>query len=401
MAILTITSGIGFFGHTLILDPLRFEFGWSKGAVSAAVTLLLIVSAITGSLIGGTIDRYGSSPLLIFGSLCMGFGFVLLGRIHELWQLYAVYALLGIGTSGTHMVPVSTVIANWFIRKRGLAMSVAMSGLSLGGVIVVPGASLLLHELGLRGTLPIFGLAFWVVIIPIAVFLMKKNPSVKGLLPDGDAPKSSDAQEMRTGPDISFHQTTPWTGREAMSSCAFWSIAFAFLLVLSGQVTFMIHEVSFLSPILGPAGAATAVSLTTGASFLGRFLVGSFVDRADKRIIAVICFLLQGCAVITAAHSSHALPLYVCVIVFGFTMGNIILMQPLIIGEFFGVASFGKVSGLMMLFTSAGSAFGPMIAGFLFDMTQSYKTGFTLAACNYLIASVIILYAKPPSRSGR
>jgi len=396
MVILTITSGLGFFGHTLLLDPLGMEFGWSKGTVSSAVTILLFVSAVSGSILGGFIDRHGPSTLLVLGSGCMGLGFMLLGRIQELWHLYAVYMLLGIGTSATHMVPVSTVVANWFVRKRGLAMSVAMSGLSLGGVLLVPAASWLLRGWGLRATLFIFGLTFWIVIIPIAVLVVKKKPEMMGLCPDGDPPQGAQHRGGEAFSTVS-EPTTPWTRKEAMSRKAFWSIAFAFFLVLSGQVAFMIHEVSFLSPMLGSVGAATAVSLTTGASFLGRFLVGSFVDRADKRWVAAVCFLLQGGAVFTAAHSTHTGLLYVCVVVFGLTMGNIIMMQPLIIAEFFGVASFGKVSGMIMLFTSSGSAFAPMISGYLFDLSGSYVTSFTLFSSAYLLAAVVVLAARSPS----
>ena len=391
MLVLTVSSGVGFYGHTMILDPMRTEFGWSKAAFSGAITLLLLVSAVTGSLLGGNIDRYGPKPVLLFGAVCMGVGFLLLAKVHTLWQLYAVYALLGIGHSGTGMIPVSTVVTNWFIRKRGMAMSVAMSGLSLGGVLIAPVAIRLLDTAGLRFTLFVFGLTFWISIIPVALFLLKKQPSVLGLFPDGDLSPPSFSE--RPG---SAGQSVRWSSREAMGTVAFWSISVAFFLVLSSQVAFMIHQVSFVSSILGTAGAATAVGLTSGASFFGRFLVGSFVDRADKRIVAVICFLLQGGAVLAAAHSSHAIALYLCVMVFGLTMGNIIMIQPLIIGEFFGMVSFGRVSGLVMLFASAGSAFGPLIAGVLFDQTQNYRSGFTITSVNYLLASAIVLLARAP-----
>jgi len=394
MAILTVTSGIGFFGHTLILDPLRVEFGWSKGTVSSAVTLFLLVSAMAGSFIGGIIDRYGPSPTMLLGSLCMGLGFALLSGIHALWQLYAVYVLIAIGFSGTHSVPISTLISNWFIKKRGLAMSVTMTGLSLGGVIVVPAASYLLHLLGLRGALPFFGIGICVVIIPIALFVVKKNPSAIGLFPDNSPPSSIEKKGAKGQPTLAS-QTTTWTRKEVMGTRAFWAIVFAFFLVFGGQVTFMIHVVSFLSPTLGTTAAATAVSIMTGTSFCGRLLIGPFVDHMNKRFITVICFVLQGGALLTISHYNDPVFLYPCVIVFGLTMGNIIMMQSLIIGECFGMTSFGRVSGLAMLFTSSGAAFGPMIAGILFDVTRSYKAGFTFFALTYAIACGLVLYARP------
>ena len=396
MGILTISSGIGFFGHALILDPLRMEFGWPKGTISSAITLFFLVGALTGSIIGGKIDKCGTAPVLVFGSLCIGSGFVLLARIQELWQLYATYVLIAIGWSATSVIPISTLIANWFIEKRGFAMSVAMTGLSLGGIVVVPAASHFLNRWGFREALPFFGFAFWAIIIPIGLFLMKKRPSEMGLFPDGIIPPSPDHAKSEQTSNFSSRMTS-WTYREVIGTRAFWSIVLAFLLVLGSQLSFMIHVISFLSPYLGPPGAATAVSLMTGVSFCGRLFVGSFVDRADKRAVAITCFLLQGGAVFTISRSSQPLLLYLCVMAFGLAMGNIIMMQSLIIGECFGMVSFGKVSGLVMLFTSSGSAFGPMIAGTLFDLTQSYKTSFTLMAFSYILASLFFLFAKPPS----
>lgn len=399
MGILAVSSGIGFFGHALILDPLRAEFGWPKGTISSAVTLFFIVAAVAGSIIGGRIDKYGTAPVLVFGALCIGSGFVLLARIQELWQLYAIYVLIAFGWSATSVIPISTLIANWFVQKRGLAMSMAMTGLSLGGIVVVPSASYFLQRSGFREVLPFFGFAFWAIIIPIALFLVKRDPSAKGLFPDGTPP--SPADQKKTEPSLGHpSRTMAWSSRKAMGTRAFWSIVLTFLLVLGSQLSFMIHVVSFLSPFLGPAGAATAVSLMTGVSFCGRLFVGSFVDRADKRAVAIACFLLQGAAVFVIARSSHPLSLYLCVMAFGLAMGNIIMMQSLIIGECFGTVSFGKVSGLVMLFTSSGSAFGPMITGALFDLTQSYRTGFTLMAFNYILASLLFLFAKPPSLGG-
>ena len=398
MAIMTVSSGIGFFGHALILDPLRAEFGWSKGTVSSAVTLFLFMAAVTGSIVGGKIDKYGPSPVLVLGSLFMGSGFVLLGQIKELWHLYAVYILLAVGWGGIHLLPVSTLIANWFVKKRGLAMSVAMTGMSLGGVIIVPAAGYLLRRMGLRASLPFFGFVFWAVILPIAIFVIKKRPADMGLTPDGERPSEVAAGKEEV--PLSFSaQMKPWTRRQALGTKAFWAIVFAFFLVFCGQVTFMIHGISFLSPLLGPAGAAASVSVMTGASFFGRLLVGSCVDRLDKRFAAFACFLLQGGAVLVMAHSHHTATLYLCVIAFGLTMGNVIMLLSLIIGEYFGTVSFGRVSGLAMLFTISGSAFGPMIAGILFDLTRSYSAAFTLFALTYAIASVIILFTKPPVRT--
>ncbi len=156
-AILFVSSGIGFYGHGAILDPLRAQYGWSKGVISMAVSMYFAIAGAMGMVIGRLIDRYGPKPVLIFGSATIGIGFILLSRVTQLWQFFAVYILMAVGWSGTSLVPISTLIANWFFRRRGFAMGLTMTGLSLGGMVMVPFSVYLTSHFGLRTALPILG----------------------------------------------------------------------------------------------------------------------------------------------------------------------------------------------------------------------------------------------------
>jgi MFS family permease len=188
-----------------------------------------------------------------------------------------------------------------------------------------------------------------------------------------------------------------WTRLQAMRTVAFWSIVIAFLLALAGQIAFLMHQISFLSQYLGISGAATAVSVTAGASIIGRLWLGTFVDRCDKRYVIMVCFLIQGIAMFTLAHYQHVVILYLGTLAFGLTMGNIIMMQSLITGECFGLVSFATISGLAGVFTMTGAAFGPSIAGFIFDATGSYQMAFTIFAVMSAVAILVIYFAKPPN----
>jgi len=186
-----------------------------------------------------------------------------------------------------------------------------------------------------------------------------------------------------------------WTRSQALHTIAFWSIVIAFLLALAGQIAFLVHQISFLSPYLGVTGAATAVSVTAGASIVGRLFLGTFVDRCDKRYVIMVCFLIQAVAMLTLAHYNHVIVLYLGTFAFGLTMGSIIMMQSLIIGECFGLFSFATVSGLAGLFTMSGAAFGPTIAGLIYDATQSYRIAFTIFAAMSMVAILVIFFARP------
>jgi predicted MFS family arabinose efflux permease len=299
-----------------------------------------------------------------------------------------------LGFSCTSLVPINTLITNWFIRKRGFAMSLTNTGLSAGGIILVPLASYLITRWGLEIALPVLGIIYGVVVI-ISTYFIKPRPSDVNQFPDGTPPQAVSLDSHSTVIDYSS-QMRVWTRLQAMRTVAFWSIVIAFLLALAGQIAFLVHQISFLSRYLGVSGAATAVSITAGASVIGRLWLGTFVDRCDKRYVIMVCFLIQGIAVFALAHYQHTVILYLGTLAFGLTMGNIIMMQSLITGECFGLVSFATVSGLAGVFTMSGAAFGPSIAGFIFDATGSYQMAFTIFAAMSVVAILVIYFAKPP-----
>jgi MFS family permease len=392
--ILFVSSGIGFYGQGVILDPLTAKHGWSKATVSTAITLYFFTVGIMGLIIGRQIDRYGPKWVLIIGSIIVAVGFILLSLIHSVWQLYIIYFLMALGFSCTSLVPANTLITNWFIRKRGFAMSLTNTGLSAGGIVLVPFASYIIARWGLEIALPVLGAIYSVVVI-CSTFFIRHRPSDIGQYPDGVPPETTPPSEH--SPRISYSsQMQVWTRLQAIRTLAFWSIVIAFLLALAGQIAFLVHQISFLSQYLGASRAAIAVSLTAGTSIIGRLWLGTFVDRCDKRYVTMVCILIQGIAVFTLAHSQHVVILYLGTLAFGLTMGSIIMMQSLIIGECFGLVSFATISGLVGLFTMSGAAFGPSIAGLIFDATQSYRMAFTIFAAMSVVAIAAIYFAKPP-----
>ncbi len=394
--VLFVSSGIGFYGHGVILDPMRTFHGWSKATVSSAITLFFMTSGIMGMIIGRQVDRYGPKWILIFGSMIIGVGFIALGFIRSAWQLYLLYFFMAQGFSCTSLVPVNTLIANWFIRKRGFAMSLTNTGLSAGAIVLVPFASFIISRWGLRVSLPVLGVIYGFVVIAAASFI-KQRPSDLNQFPDGEPPQTSSADKNNLAGSYSM-QMRVWTRSSAIRTVPFWSIVIAFLLALAGQIAFLVHQVSFLSHYLGVAGAATAVSITAGASIAGRLFLGTIVDRSDKRYVIMICFLIQGLALYTLAHYNHVVILYLGTLAFGLTMGSIIMMQSLIIGECFGLVSFATVSGLAGLFTLSGAAFGPTIAAVIYDAAQSYQTAFTIFAALSLVAIIVIYFARWPDK---
>ena len=266
-AILFVSSGIGFYGHGVILDPLRSAHGWSKATISSAITLYFFATGIIGLLIGRLIDKYGPKWILVIGSMLFGLGFIFLSMITKIWQLYAVYLFLSIGFCCTSLVSVNTLITNWFIRRRGFALSLTNTGLSLGGIVLVPLASWAVANWGLQMALPVLGVIFWMVITPTALFFIKQRPADVNQFPDGIEEVSVSAAKMSSTLNYAA-QMQAWTRARAIKTVAFWAIVGSFMMALGGQIAFLVHQVSFLSQYLGRAGAATAVSITAAMNLL-------------------------------------------------------------------------------------------------------------------------------------
>jgi len=191
-------------------------------------------------------------------------------------------------------------------------------------------------------------------------------------------------------------QIRSWTRRQAMGTMAFWSIVIAFFMALTGQIAFLIHQVSFLSQTLGRPGAAAAVSITASASIAGRLTLGTVVDRYDKRFVTMGLLLLQATGVLSMAYSNSIPVLYMGTFIFGLTMGSLLMMQSLIIGDCFGHISFATVSGMVSLFVISGSAIGPTLAGVIYDSMGSYRAAFLLFVAMSVAAACAIYFARPP-----
>jgi MFS family permease len=321
--------------------------------------------------------------------------------VTSLWQLFAVYFLMALGFSCTSLVPINTLITNWFFQKRGVAMGLTMIGLSLGGMVMVPFTVYIISHFSLQIALKSLGAILWLIVVPLAVFVVKRDPSVVGQLPDGKKPVHNALKTSDTRRGSQAIQTRTWGRKEAMKTSAFWFLVISYLLAMIGQNAYLVHQVSFLTQTLGAMKAASVVSMTTGASIIGRLFLGPLADRYEKRLVAMGCYLVQSVAILSLSYFRHAAVLYLGTFAFGLTMGGVVMMQSLLIGEYFGAASFGTIYGLAGSLSTIGWAIGPITAGLIFDATHDYRIAFNIFAVTSFAAMVTVFFAKPPASTGQ
>jgi sugar phosphate permease len=385
--------GVGYYGLPIFLKPLKDAHGWSTAQVSWAPAIYFCVSGLTAAIVGPYVDRYGPRRFMLIGSLINGASAAMIGIVNELWQLYVVYFVFAVAFGMSSNIAVNAILARWFIRRRALAMSISFTGVSLGGVILAPIASRLIDVGGLELATPILGALVIITSIPVIIGVIVFDPRDVGMLPDGDTAASAPPPAQQA---LLAAQMRTWTRAEAVRTIGFWGILVAFLLVLIAQTGYVVHQVTFLEDRLGSRSAAAfTISVTAFGSIVARLAVGIFADNVDRRLLTVILFVVQATAILLIIHTDSIAATWALTLVFGFTIGNVYMMQSLLVGEIFGMVSFGTVFGLISLAGQVGSGLGPIGVGIIHDATGGYTVPFTITAALTYLAAVAILFARP------
>jgi MFS family permease len=385
--------GVGYYGLPIFLKPLKDAHGWSTAQVSWAPAIYFCVSGLTAAIVGPYVDRYGPRPFMLIGSLINGASAAMIGIVNELWQLYVVYFVFAVAFGMSSNIAVNAILARWFIRRRALAMSISFTGVSLGGVILAPIASRLIDVGGLELATPILGALVIITSIPVIIGVIVFDPRDVGMLPDGDTAASAPPPAQQA---LLATQMRTWTRAEAVRTIGFWGILVAFLLVLIAQTGYVVHQVTFLEDRLGSRSAAAfTISVTAFGSIIARLAVGIFADNVDRRLLTVILFVVQATAILLIIHTDSIAATWALTLVFGLTIGNVYMMQSLLVGEIFGMVSFGTVFGLISLAGQVGSGLGPIGVGIIHDATGGYTVPFTITAALTYLAAVAILFARP------
>jgi len=384
--------GVGYYGLPVFLKPLKDSHGWTTTQVSWAPTIYFCISGLTSAIVGPYVDRRGPRGFMLVGTLLNGVSATFIGLVDELWQLYVVYFVFAVAFGMSSGIAVNAIMTRWFVRKRALAMSISSTGVSVGGVVLAPVASKLIDIGGLELATPVLGALVVVVALPVILGVVVFDPAEMGLEPDGggEPPATAAAERARAV------QYRVWTRAEAMRTVGFWGILVAFLLVLIAQTGYVVHQVTFLEDRLGSRSAAAfTLSVTALGSIIARLAVGVFADGVDRRLLTVILFVVQGTCILLIIHTENVAATWALTLVFGLTIGNIYMMQSLLVGEIFGMVSFGAIFGLISLAGQVGSGLGPIGVGIVHDATDGYGVPFTITALLTYAAAAAVLFAKP------
>jgi sugar phosphate permease len=382
-----IQSGAMFYSFGIFYDPFLKEFGWSRSEVSLALSIYLLTYALSSPVVGRLTDRFGPRRLIGTGAVVGGLAFMLLGRTTALWQIYALYFIQGLAFSGCGLIPVNTALVNWFRLKRGTAMGIAMTGISLGAIIITPLGSMILTNHGWRAAYLFLGFLTWGLVLPPVLFVMKDRPEQMGLFPDGRTPETGASHDFRNSstPGPSAISDISMTPGQALRSIHFWMISLSYLIIHIAFCSILTHEIVFLTDKgISVAVAAAGLGLTGGAGGAGKLFFGYFSDKSSPRIIAPLCAALQAIGMVFLLFTHSNTMVWVSAVIFGFCMGGHAAVIPLVVGYVFGVGSFGAIYGGISMGASIGTAMAPLLAGFAYETLGNY----TILFLGCIIASL-------------
>jgi predicted MFS family arabinose efflux permease len=282
------------------------------------------------------------------------------------------------------------VVTRWFHRRRSVALSIASTGISVGGLVFTPVASTLIRHLGISSASMILGAVWAGVVVPTAAAIWP-DPASRGEWPDGDEPAvaSTDAESAAAG--------VPY--EEAIHSRFFRVLVIAYVFGLTAQVGALIHLYNRVSDDAGKSIAGATVLCVALSSVVFRLLGGVVAERVSLRRLTVTMFVVQGVSLAILAGASSASALLAGSVLFGATVGNTLMLQPLLIAEAFGVREYARIYSLNLLWTTLGVAAGPFVLGVIHDVTGGYTTAYVVAAILSLVGAVSLASRSRESRS--
>jgi MFS family permease len=387
----TMSMGIGNFG--VFVAPMQDTLGIGSAPFGLGLTARLIGFAASGPTIGRILDRYGARDPLSATIIIFGASVVVLGQIQSGWQMIALQLFMGaLGYWGSSSLYFTVMASQWFIKKRGKAMSVMFVGFPLGIAISAPITQALIDAFGWRDAWAILGVTGSVVVLLIARLVLRNRPEDMGLVPDG-SPLHHENAASTTGrtPDHS------WTLHDAVRTGAFWRLAVAFGTVMMGMSAIGLFWVPyFIDQGFAPSMAAWALSAYATSQAGTSILLAPFVDRYQPRFLAMFGYASFIAAFLLMMNATATWQLFVTATLGGAGVGSGMLLQAQMWPGYFGRASIGTIRGAAMPLTLAFSGVGSAATGLIFDATGSYGPAWWTAIAMLVIGALLLVVTPKP-----
>ena len=387
VAVVFATMAVGVNARTafsLLFPPIIAEFGWERGVTAGAFSFGFMVSAILTPALGRLMDARGPRVVMELGVAATAAGLLLATLAHEPWHIYATLGVLvGGGSVCLGYTGQSLFLPAWFVRRRGLAMSIAFAGVGAGSILIFPALQAYIERTDWRTACWTMGIVTAVALVPLNL-LLRRRPEELGLLPDGDpAPAAGAPGARRTNVVDEAWAAVDWTLARALRTARFWWLVSGYFCGLFVWYAVQVHQTKYLIEVgFSATDAAWALGAVSLAGVPGQVALGQLSDRVGREIvwaIGAIGFCLTYAALLLLKdHPSLALMVFMVVAqgLLGYGMTSVVGAIP---AEIFEGRHYGSIFGTLMLGAISGGAAGPWVTGVVHDLTGSYAPAFWLS----------------------
>ncbi len=372
----------------VFLSPLSQEFGWTRAGISGAFTVCMIVLGTISLAVGRLTDRIGPRSLIVACSLFMGGGFLLCSRVGSLWDLYLFFGVFtGIGMSGA-FVPMMSMVARWFVRRRSLMSGILSAGPAAGIVLMPLLVTWLIARFGWRTSFVLIGILTFLG-LSAAAFFLKRDPGQIGAMPFGIEKVSGTYADMQN-----HGMSLP----EAIRTRSFWLLNLISLLDNLLMNIVIVHIVPYVITLhIDPFQAATVLSIAAGVSIPARIGMGWLADRIGNRRVLFVCLNMAILAFVILFFARGMMALYFFAVVYGIGLWSSAPLLSTFVADLFGLKAHGAIFSCTYFFGTIGGGLGPVLVGYLFDLTGSYQQGLLLCLGASLMSLIAMLCVVSPT----
>ena len=397
-----VSMGVGGSIAGVFLRPMTEELDWASAEYTLGASTALAVGALSGFVVGPLVDRFGARPLMLTGACIYAASYLAMSQVDALWQFLLLSMLAGgVGFALVGSMVVNVTLAKWFVVRRGWAVALGSSGISLAALIMPVALTQLVDSIGWRDAYIFLAIFVFAIVVPAAL-VMRRRPEDHGLLPDGTLPgaQRNDARSRRAVQQQNRDAANSYRPREAMRTPAMWLLIVGYGLHIFAILAVLVHAIPFMTDNgLTRTEAALVVALNGGANLVSKFVWGYLLQRVPVRFLCASA--LGACAsgvtlMLVAAQLGSLSLMFVAFAVWGFGFGSTIPLSEFIWAKYFGRVHIGAVRGASMPFMVVFQATGPFIGGLYFDLYGSYSGIFVAFVGAHIIGAIAILTSREP-----
>jgi MFS family permease len=367
------------------IKPMEDEMHWSRGALSTAAALSLLLLGAAGPFAGRLADRWGPARVIVLALGLLGVGSILSGFVTQLWQIFVTAGvIMAIGSGGSALSTGSAIVARWFDRRRGVAMGLAAGGMSAGQLLIVPIATKLTYTYGWRSSFLWLGVGLLLLVVPVALWLLRDTPEERGLRPLGATGPTQTAAAIAAAQRAERVSVT-----EAAQTLPFWLLMGSFFVcgyTSNGMVLthFMPHA---LEHNFTAMQASAALGVMGAMNMVGTISSGWLCDRFGRRGPLAIYYFVRGLSLLFLLYVWNLPSLHLWAAIFGLNYISTVPPTTTLTANIYGRFSVGELSGWIFFSHQVGSALGAALAGWIFEWTGSYSSAFVSAAVMAFLAA--------------